>query len=174
MLLVCFRLLLCLGCSFVIVGDTYVVYWLGGSCWFVGCWFCLFGSCLRFGALGVHFGMFVLSRWSGACCFLFFDSALQGWGLAAVVGDSYWFFFVLYGVFFFGLLLVFFCALRCSAPAPRSRHAVVLFALSSKADIYYSMRFWWCFTAGMKENSCMQNCSRITCEIAIFVVFLLE
>jgi hypothetical protein len=134
--------------------------------WFVGCWFCLFGSGLRFGALGVQFGLFVLSRWFGACCFLLFDSALQGWGPAAVVGAFLFFFFLDYYCFL-GCFTVF-------TPAPRSRHAVVLFSLSVEADICYSVRFCWCFTAGMKENSCMQNCSRITCEIAISVVFLLE
>jgi hypothetical protein len=49
MFVVCFWFLLCLGCSFVIVGDTYVVHWLGGSCWFVGSWVagyvCLPGVC---------------------------------------------------------------------------------------------------------------------------------
>jgi hypothetical protein len=43
---------------------------------FVGCWFYLFGWGLRFGALGVQFGMFVLFGCFGPCCFLLFDSAL--------------------------------------------------------------------------------------------------
>jgi hypothetical protein len=30
MLVVCYRFLLRFGCSFVIVGDTYVVYWFSG------------------------------------------------------------------------------------------------------------------------------------------------
>jgi hypothetical protein len=34
MLVICFWFLLCFGCSFVIVGDTYVVYWFGGCCLF--------------------------------------------------------------------------------------------------------------------------------------------
>jgi hypothetical protein len=135
--------------------------------WFVGCWFCLFGWGLRFGALGVQFGLFVLSRWFGPCCFLLFDSALQGWGATTVVGAFLF-------SFFFGLLLFFWGALRCSAPAPTSRHAVVLFSMSVEADICYSVRFCWCSSPAMKENSCMQNCSRITCEVTISVVFLLE
>jgi hypothetical protein len=101
-----FVFLFCLGCSFVIVGDTYVVHWLGGSCWFMGCWFCLFGWGLCFGALGVQFGLFVLSRWFGPCWCLLFGLALQGWGATTVVGafvfsfflDYYYFLGALYGV----------------------------------------------------------------------------
>ena len=63
--------------------------------WFVGCWFYLFGSGLRFGALGVQFDLFVLSRWFGACCFLLFDSTLQGWGPAPVVGADFFFWIVI-------------------------------------------------------------------------------
>jgi hypothetical protein len=44
--------------------------------WFVSCWLCLFGSSLRFGSLGMHLWLFVLSRWFGACYFLLFSSAL--------------------------------------------------------------------------------------------------
>ena len=65
--------------------------------WFVGCWLCLFSSGLCFGVLGVQFGLFMLSLWFGACCFLLFDSALQGLGPVAVVG----------AFLFFGLLLFF-------------------------------------------------------------------
>jgi hypothetical protein len=50
--------------------------------------------------MGVQFVMFLLSRWFGACCFLFFDSVLQGCSPVAVVGD-----FIFY--FIFGLLLFF-------------------------------------------------------------------
>jgi hypothetical protein len=133
--------------------------------WFVGCWFCLFGSGLRFGALGVQFGLFVLSRWFGACCFFFCLIRPCRVGV-----QRRWLEFF----FFFWIIIVFWGALRCSAPAPRSRHAVVLFSLSTEVDIYSAVRFCWCFSAGMKENSCMQNCWRITCEIAISIVFLLE
>jgi hypothetical protein len=66
----------------------------------VGSWFCLFASSLRFGALEVQFDPFVLSRWFGACYFILFDLALQGWGPAAVVGAFLF-------SFFFGLLLFF-------------------------------------------------------------------
>jgi hypothetical protein len=63
---------------------------------------CFFGSSLPFGALGLQLGMFVLSRWFGACCFLLFDLALQGWGPASVVGAVFFFFVIvflaLYGV----------------------------------------------------------------------------
>jgi hypothetical protein len=54
--------------------------------WFMGFWLCLFGSSLHFGALGLQFDMFILSRWFGACCFLLLDSALQGWDPVLVVG----------------------------------------------------------------------------------------
>jgi hypothetical protein len=64
MFLVCFRFLFCLGCSFVIVGDTYVVHCLGGSCWFVGSR--VAGSvCLA--------GVYALGHWgcsSASSCFL--------------------------------------------------------------------------------------------------------
>jgi hypothetical protein len=66
----------------------------------MGCWLCLFGSGLHFGALGVQVDLFVLSRWFGACCFFLFDLALQGWGPNPVVGAIF---------FLFGLLLF----LRC-------------------------------------------------------------
>jgi hypothetical protein len=71
-------------------------------CWFVGssvagC-FCL-AQVYDFGALGLQLGLFVLSRWFGACCFLLFTSALQGWGPAPTVG----------AVFFLLLLLLFGC-----------------------------------------------------------------
>jgi len=66
--------------------------------WFPSCWFCLFGWGFFFRAPWVQFGLFVLSCWFGLCWFLFFDSTLQGWGVAAVVGA---FFFL----FSFGLLL---------------------------------------------------------------------
>jgi hypothetical protein len=64
----------------------------------------LFGWGLRFGALGVQFGLFVLSRWFGPCWFLFFDSALQGWGAAAVVGAFLFFFFFWIVIVLFGAL----------------------------------------------------------------------
>jgi hypothetical protein len=60
--------------------------------WFVGFRFYLFGPGLHFRAFGVQFNMFVLSRWFGACCFLLFDSALQGWGPAPMVGAFFLFF----------------------------------------------------------------------------------
>jgi hypothetical protein len=132
--------------------------------WFVGCWFCLFGLGLCFGALGVQFGL---------------SSFLAGLVLAVFFGlirpcrvgvQRRWLEFF----FFFWIIIVFWGALRCSTPAPTSRHAVVLFSLSTEVDISSAVRFFWCFSAGMKENSCMQNHSRITCEIAIFIVFLLE
>jgi hypothetical protein len=44
--------------------------------WFVGCWFYLFVSGLCFGDVGLQLGLFVLSHWFGACCFLLFDSTL--------------------------------------------------------------------------------------------------
>jgi hypothetical protein len=96
-----------LRCSFVIVGDTYVVYWFGGCCLFVGssvagC-FCL-AQVYDFGALGLQLGMFVLSHWFGACCFLLFTSALQGWGPAPTVGA---FFLLLLLLLFFGRFTVF-------------------------------------------------------------------
>jgi hypothetical protein len=55
---------------------------------------------------GVHFNLLVFSRWFGPCCFLLFDSALQGWGATMVVGaflfsfflDCYCLFGVIYGV----------------------------------------------------------------------------
>jgi len=47
-------------------------------CWFLGCWLCLFGLGLCFGALGLQFVLFVLSCWFGACCFLLFDLVLHG------------------------------------------------------------------------------------------------
>jgi hypothetical protein len=133
--------------------------------WFVGCWFCFFGSGLRFGAMGMQLSMFVLSRWFGACRFLLFDSTLQGWGLALVVGAVFLFFLDYY---------CFLDALQCSTPAPTSTHEVSLFSLFGKVDICSSMRFCCCFSAGMKENSCMKNTSRSTCAIAISVVFLLK
>jgi hypothetical protein len=77
--------------------------------WFVGCWLYLFGSGLRFGDLALQLGMLVLSRWFGAYCFLLFDSSLQGWGPASVVGVV---FFLDYYCFLGGL--------RCSALAPTS------------------------------------------------------
>ena len=89
MLIICFWFLLCLGCNLVIVGDVYVVYWFSGCCLFVGssvascC--CLVQVC-EFEVLGLQLGMSMLPRWFVACCFLLFDSALQGWGAAAVVG----------------------------------------------------------------------------------------
>jgi hypothetical protein len=49
MFLVCFRFLFCFDCSFIIVGDTYFVQWVGGFFWFVGSWVvgsvCLPGVC---------------------------------------------------------------------------------------------------------------------------------
>jgi hypothetical protein len=66
---------------------------------FVGCWFYLFGWGLRFGALGVQFSMFVIFGCFGPCCFLLFDSALQGWGAVAVVGDFLFSFFLDYYCF---------------------------------------------------------------------------
>jgi hypothetical protein len=129
--------------------------------WFVGCWLCLFGSSLCFGALGVQFDLFMLSRWFGACCFLLFDLPLQGRGPALVVG----------AIFFFLDYCCFWGALRCSTHTPTSRHVVVLFSLSTEVDICSDVRFCWCFSAGMKENSCMQNCSIVTCEIAISTIF---
>jgi hypothetical protein len=63
----------------VIVGDTYVVFGsvvvaclLGSSV--VGC--CCLAQVYEFGALGLQLGLFVLSRWFGACCFLLFASTL--------------------------------------------------------------------------------------------------
>jgi hypothetical protein len=169
MVLVCFRFPLCLGCNFVIVGDTYFVYWLGGSCLFIGSW--VAGSvCLA--------RVYTFEPWgsiSSCSCFII--------GLVLVVFfcliwpcrvgvQRQWlelFFFL-----FFWIIISFWGALWCSAPAPTSQHAAVLFSLSSEVNICYSVRFFWCFSADMKENSCMQNCSRITCVIAISIVFLLE
>jgi hypothetical protein len=161
--------LLCLGCSFVIVGDTYVVHWLGGSCWFIGSWVtgsvCLAGVC-------------ALGPWgcSSACsCFLatlvlvVFFCLIQPCRVGVQRRWLELFFFL-----FFGLLLFFGGALRCSSPAPMSRHAVVLFSMTVEADIFYSVRFCWCSSPAMKENSCMKNCWRITCEVTISDVFLLE
>jgi hypothetical protein len=97
-----------------------LVQWFLLVCWFVGCWLWLFGSSLRFGP-GVQFSLFMISRWFGACCFLFFDSALQGWGPVPMVGD----------ILFFGLLLFLGRFTVFSAPTPMSQHAVVLFSLST-------------------------------------------
>jgi hypothetical protein len=47
--------------------------------------------------------MFVLSHWFGACCFILFDSALQGWGPAPVAGDIYIYIFCIVIVFFLAL-----------------------------------------------------------------------
>jgi hypothetical protein len=154
MVIECLWFLLCFGCSFVIVGDTYVVYWLGGSCWFVGSW--VVGSvCLaQFYALG---------PWGCSSDYLCVLASLVLVVFFCLirpcrVGDQHqWLEF-----FFFWIIIVFWGALRCSAPAPMSRHAVVLFSMSTKVDICSAVRFCWCFSAGMKENSCMQNCSRIT------------
>jgi hypothetical protein len=99
----------------------------------------------------VQFELFMLLGFFGPYCFLLFDSALQGWGAVMVVGDFLF-------SFLFGLLLFFWGALRCSSPAPTSRHEVVLFSMSVEADICYSVRFYWCSNPSMKENSCMQNC----------------
>jgi hypothetical protein len=41
--------------------------------WFVGCWLCLFGSILRFGAPALQLGLFFISHWFGACYFILFD-----------------------------------------------------------------------------------------------------
>jgi hypothetical protein len=135
MLIVSFQFLLCFGCSFVIVGDTYVAYWFSGCCLFAGS---LVGQLLvvfvwlkfTLWALGLKLGLFMLYRWFSACCFLLFDLSLQGWGPALVVGA--------------GFFLDYYCflgALRCSAPAPMSRNEVVLFSLSSEVDIYSFVRF---------------------------------
>jgi hypothetical protein len=124
MLVVCFWFLLCFGCSFVIVGDTYVVCWFGGCCLFVGSSvvgsFCL-AEVYNFWALGLRLGMFMLSRWFGVCCFLLFTSALQGWGPAPTLGAGYYYYYL--------------GALRCSDPAPMSGHAVVLFVISGEVKI---------------------------------------
>jgi hypothetical protein len=81
-----------------------LVRWLLLVRWFVGCWLCLFGSSLRFGALGMQLGLFVLSHWFGACCFILFDSALQGLGPTPVLGAVFFFFVLL---LFFGRFTVF-------------------------------------------------------------------
>jgi hypothetical protein len=65
----------------LVCGLLVVFVWLGFT----------LGSGLRFGALGVEFGMFVLSHWFGVCFFLLFDSSLQGWGPAPVVGAVFFF-----------------------------------------------------------------------------------
>jgi hypothetical protein len=105
-----------------------LVRWLLLVHWFVGssvvaC--CCLAQVYEFGALGLQLGMFVLSRWFGACCFLLFTSALQGWGPAPTVG----------AVFFF-----FWGALRCSGPAPASGPAVVLFVVSGEVEIWRLFR----------------------------------
>jgi hypothetical protein len=51
--------------------------------------------------LGVQFDLFMLSRLFGPCWFLFFDSALQGWGATIVVGDFFfWIIIVLFGALY--------------------------------------------------------------------------
>jgi len=67
--------------------------------WFVSCWLCLFGLGLHFGVVGLQLGMSVLSRWFGACCFLLFDSSLQGWGVVSVVVAVFLFYFWIIIVF---------------------------------------------------------------------------
>jgi hypothetical protein len=69
-------------------------------------------------------------------------------------------------MFFWGVL-------RCSASAPTSQSAVVLFVIFAEVVICISVRFSWCSSPSMKENSCIQNCWRITCEVTISVIFLL-
>jgi hypothetical protein len=75
-----------------------LVQWLLLVHWFIGssvasC--CCLAQVCEFEVLGLQLGLFVLSRSFVVCCFLFFTSALQGWGPALTVGD---FFFVLCGV----------------------------------------------------------------------------
>jgi hypothetical protein len=65
--------------------------------WFVSCWLCLFGVGLRFGALGLQLGLFVLCCWFGACCFLLFTSALQGWDHAPTVGAIFFYIIIIFG-----------------------------------------------------------------------------
>jgi hypothetical protein len=68
MLVICFWFLLCLGCSLVIIGDTYVVYWFSGCCLFIGslvrrllaC--CCLAQVCEFEVLGLQLGLFVLAR----------------------------------------------------------------------------------------------------------------
>jgi len=60
----------------------------------------LFGLGLRFVALGVQFSLLVLTRYFGPCCFILFDSSLQGWGATTVVGDFIFSFFLDYYCFF--------------------------------------------------------------------------
>jgi len=110
------------------------------------------------GAAVGHVHSFSLVWW-----FLFY---FVWFGFARLVScGSGWIFFIFFG------LLFFLGALQCSAPAPTSRCATVLFSLSGEVDIYSALIFCWCFSVGMKENSWMQNSSRITCEIAISAVF---
>jgi hypothetical protein len=76
-------------------------------------------------------------------------------------------------LFFFGLLLFFGGALWYSTPAPTNQSADVLFSIFAKAAICICVRFSSCSSPAMKENSCIQNCWSITCEITISIVFLL-
>jgi hypothetical protein len=57
----------------LMVGWLLLVRWFIGSS-VAGC--CCLAQFYEFGALGMHSGLFVLSRWFGACCFLLFSSVL--------------------------------------------------------------------------------------------------
>jgi hypothetical protein len=138
-------------------------------CWFVGSW--VVGSvCLP--------GVCALGPWgcsSASSCFL---AGLVLAGFFSLirpcrVGVQRRWLELFFFFFFFGLLLFFGGALRCSAPAPTSQSAVVLFSIFAEAAICICVRFSWCSSPAMKENSCIQNCWRITCEVTISIVFLL-
>jgi hypothetical protein len=75
-------------------------------------------------------------------------------------------------MFFFYVLLLFWGGLRCSAYAPMSGHAVVLFFMFGEVEISSAVRFCWYFKVDMIENSCMKNSSRITCSIQYPLFFL--
>jgi hypothetical protein len=123
MLVICFWFLLCFNYSFIIVGDTYVVYWFGVVvvCSLVR-WLLVVFVWLKFTIWGPGAAVGHVRSFSLVWCFLFsfFTSALQGWGLVSTVGAI---FFFMYYYYFLGVL-------RCSTLAPTSGHVVVLFSVS--------------------------------------------
>jgi hypothetical protein len=95
-----------------------LVQWLLLVRWFVDssvvdcC--CLVQVC-EFEVLRLQLGMFMLPHWFVACCFLLFDSTLQG-----SCTDNW---------------SCFFCTLRCLGPAPASGPAVLSFSMSGEVEI---------------------------------------
>jgi hypothetical protein len=139
MLVICFWFLLCFGCSFVIVGDTYVVYWFGGCCLFVG------SLVRRLLVVFVWLKFTILGPWgcSWACsCFLaglvlvVFFCLLRLCRVGVLRRHLELFFIIIIIIIYY-----FLGALRCSDPAPTSGHAVVLFVVSGEVEICSAVKF---------------------------------